>query len=683
MQRSHITKVVLVLALLIVAGVSLYPTLQMSELKQQENQLLVQIESNTGLTRYDIDEALTEGDLEARIRATSSGDTTSQALEAAAALIELNTKIEKVEKSAIKQGLDLQGGTYLVYEADLPQLLRNLAKNQDDRLEDIINATKSRVDQEGADFFVALQENFRARDVEMNRYFGRKGETNQDIVTELKDEAEDAINRTLEVLRNRIDQFGVSEPSITKQGSNRIVIELAGVTSIQRAKNVISSTAQLEFKLVQEPDLVWSVLDDIDRVMRVKQKGDALADTLAEETETDTAQFADGSQADEGEASIDDLFGEQATDDAEEDTSLLVDQNTFSDKPFTALLRQIPGAGYIAIPTQNMRAVRRIVNLPEVQSVIPSDAEFLFGNEPFVYGEDEFEKLYLTKKEPELLGEMLSDASVQISGGDQSLSAGAPYVSMELNNEGAKVFSKVTGMNLDRQLAIVLDGKVSSAPVIQSKITTGSAMIEGTFSMDEAQDLALILRAGALPAPLYSITENTVGPSLGADSIRMGTNSVLIGLMIVIVFMVIYYKAAGLVADLALLMNIVFVFAVMAGFHATLTLPGIAGIILTVGMSVDANVLIFERIREELKSGKTVRASIDAGYGRAFTTILDANVTTLITAIVLYSFGTGPIKGFALTLSIGILASMFTAIVVTRLVFDIVTSRIAIKKLSI
>jgi preprotein translocase subunit SecD len=683
MQRSHITKIVLVLALLIVAGVSLYPTFQMSGLKQQENELLAQIEANSGLTKFDIDEALTEGDLEARIRKASSGDSMSKALEAAVELINLNTDIEKVERRAIKQGLDLQGGTYLVYEADLPQLLRNLAKNRDDRLEDIINATKATVEEEGAGFYVTLEENFKARGIELNRYFGRKGETNQDIITELKDEAEDAINRTLEVLRNRIDQFGVSEPSIQKQGTNRIVIELAGVTSIQRAKNVISSTAQLEFKLVQEPDLVWSVLDDVDRVMRVKQKGDALVDTVAEEAEVDSAQFADGSQADETEASIEDLFGDQTTEEAEEDTSLLVDQNTFSDKPFTALLRQIPGAAYIAIPMQNLRAVQRIVNLPEVQAVIPSDAEFLFGNEPFVYGEDQFQKLYLTKKEPELLGEMLSDASVQISGGSQSLNAGAPYVSMELNNEGAKVFSKVTGMNLDRQLAIVLDGKVSSAPVIQTKITTGSAMIEGTFTMEEAQDLALILRAGALPAPLYSITENTVGPSLGADSIKMGTNSVLIGLLVVVIFMVIYYKAAGIVADFALLLNIVFVFAVMAGFHATLTLPGIAGIILTVGMSVDANVLIFERIREELKSGKTVRASIDAGYGRAFTTILDANVTTLITAIVLYSFGTGPIKGFALTLSIGILASMFTAIVVTRLIFDIVTSRTAIKKLSI
>lgn len=683
MQRSHITKLVIVFALLIVAGVSLYPTFQMSGLRQQENELFTRIETNTGLTKYGIDEALTEGDLEARIRKVSTGDAMSRALEAATELIDLNTDIEKVEKRAIKLGLDLQGGTYLVYEADMPQLLRNLAKNKDDRLEDIINATKTAVEEEGAGFFVTLEQNFKSRNIEMNRYFGRKGQTNQDIIAELRDEAEDAINRTLEVLRNRIDQFGVSEPSIQKQGSNRIVIELAGVTSIQRAKNVISSTAQLEFKLVQEPDIVWSVLDDVDRVMRVKQKGDALADTLAQEVAVDSATFADGQQAEETEASIEDLFGDQVEEEVEEDTSLLVDQNTFSDKPFTALLRQIPGSGYIAIPLQNVRAVQRIINLPEVQAVIPNDSEFLFGNEPFVYGEDQFEKLYLTKKEPELLGEMLSDASVQISGGTQSMNAGAPYVSMELNNEGAKVFSKVTGMNIDRQLAIVLDNKVSSAPVIQTKITTGSAMIEGTFTMEEAQDLALILRAGALPAPLYSITENTVGPSLGADSIKMGTNSALIGLLAVIVFMVIYYKAAGMVADFALFLNIIFLFAVMAAFHATLTLPGIAGIILTVGMSVDANVLIFERIREELKTGKTIRASIDAGYGRAFTTILDANVTTLITAVVLYSFGTGPIKGFALTLAIGILASMFTAIVVTRLVFDIVTSRLAIKKLSI
>lgn len=682
MQRSHITKLILVLALLVVAGVSLYPTFHLTRLSQRENELFAEIERLTGLTKLDIDESLTIGNLEARIRRNASGDSMANALQSAAELIELSSKIENVEKRAIKQGLDLQGGTYLVYEADLPQLLRNLAKNQDDQLESIISATQSAVEQEGVGFFAALEQNFKSRNVDMNRYFGRKGQTNQDIIRELRDEAEDAVNRTLEVLRNRIDQFGVSEPSITKQGANRIVIELAGVTSIQRAKNVISSTAQLEFKLVEESELTWSILDDIDRVMRVKQKGDALGDTTLPAA-PDSAQLTDGRQATEEEVSIDDLFGEKAEETAEEDTTLLVDQNTFSEKPFTALLRQISGSNYIAVPVQNVRAVQRIVNLPEVQVVIPSDVEILFGNEPVVYGEDRYERMYITKKEPELLGEMLSDASVQISGGGESLRAGAPYVSMELNNEGAKTFSKVTGMNIGRHLAIVLDGKVASAPVIETKISTGSAMIEGTFTMEEAQDLALILRAGALPAPLYSITENTVGPSLGQDSINKGRDSALIGLVLVIIFMIIYYKAAGVVADFALIMNIIFVFAVMAGFHATLTLPGIAGIILTVGMAVDANVLIFERIREELKSGKTIRASIDAGYSRAFKTILDANVTTLITAIVLYSFGTGPIKGFALTLSIGILASMFTAIVVTRLIFDIVTSRYAIKKLSI
>ena len=222
MQRSHITKIILVLALLVVAGVSLYPTFQLSGLNQKEAELAANIESLTGLTKLDIDDGLTIGDLETRIRETASGDSAESALQSAADLIELNTKIEKVEKRAIKQGLDLQGGTYLVYEADLPQLLRNVAKNQDTQLEDIITATKATVDQEGADFFTVLEQNFEARDIDMNRYFGRKGESNQDVISELKDEAADAINRTLEVLRNRIDQFGVSEPSITKQVRKRI-----------------------------------------------------------------------------------------------------------------------------------------------------------------------------------------------------------------------------------------------------------------------------------------------------------------------------------------------------------------------------------------------------------------------------------------------------------------------------
>ncbi len=261
--------------------------------------------------------------------------------------------------------------------------------------------------------------------------------------------------------------------------------------------------------------------------------------------------------------------------------------------------------------------------------------------------------------------------------------AGQAEVHLTLNSEGGKKFARITGANVGKFLAIVLDNKVASAPRIKEKIPSGTARIDGLDDIQEAKDLQIVLRAGALPARLESIEERTVGPSLGKDSIHKGQYSAMIGLALVIIFMVIYYKLSGAIADVALILNIIFVMAVLAAFHATLTLPGVAGIILTIGMAVDANVLIFERIREELRSGKTIRAAIDAGYGRAFITILDANITTLLTAIVLYQFGTGPIQGFAVTLMIGIIASMFTAIVVTRFIFDYITSKHELKQLSI
>ena len=681
MQRKHVTRLVFIVALIVIAVVSLYPTFQLGDLQEREQELFSDLRSMTGLSQIALTDALVTGELSRLVRKNVPADSQETALETADKLVELNQKIDNVSARAIRQGLDLQGGTYLVYETDLPELLQDLAKNPDERLEDIIRESREQVESEGVDFFVALEQNFENRNIAMNRYFGRKGETPDEIIRDLKKEAEDAIDRTLEVLRNRINQFGVSEPSITKQGDRRIEIQLAGIQNIQRAKRIIGQTALLEFKLVKEADMVWAILDDIDRVLRSQRAGQEILDNV--ETETDTS-FEEGEQAEESEISLQELFGEDDSVEEEEDTTVVVDEKTFSEKPFTSLLRRLSGqANYIAVPDKNLNAVSRIIQLPEVQDIIPNDTEFAFGRWPITFNEQEFHKLYLLNKEPELLGKMLTDASVQISGGDASLTAGNPQVQMELNNEGAKIFARVTGMNVGRQLAIVLDGKVASAPNIDEKIPTGSAVIRGSFSMDEAKDLALVLRAGALPAPVYAITENTVGPSLGRDSVQKGQMSAGIGLILVILFMIIYYRASGIVADFALLLNILFVFAVMAGFHATLTLPGIAGIILTVGMAVDANVLIFERIREELRGGKTVQAAIDSGYSRAFTTILDANVTTLITAIVLYSFGTGPIQGFALTLSIGIIASMFTAIVVTRLVFDLLLTRFKIQKLSI
>ncbi|RME00479.1 MAG: protein translocase subunit SecD, partial [Calditrichaeota bacterium] len=500
--------------------------------------------------------------------------------------------------------------------------------------------------------------------------------TDKQVIADLKKQAEDAVDRTLEVLRNRVDQFGVSEPTITKQGSRRIIIELAGITDVGRAKDLIGKTALLEFKLLKDPQVYTAVLQQIDEVMKkqVKKQGKAItADTSLTTTNGTTKEV--GLSSILGEATV----VEDST--AKEDTTVVVDQNVFQQNPFFSLLW--PMGNEVAVPEKNLRAVQRILSLPEVQAIIPNDAEFLFSAKPREQNGQKYYIMYLVKKEPELTGKYIADAGVTIAAGSQSLNQGQPIVTLKLNREGGRIFARVTGANVGKRLAIVLDHKVASAPNIKEKIPSGNATIEGNFTMQEAKELAIVLRAGALPAPVYPIEERTVGPSLGKDSVRRGQISIVLGIVLVVLFMIVYYRASGAVADLALVLNLILIMAALAAFHATLTLPGVAGIILTIGMAVDANVLIFERIREELRSGKTIRAAIDAGYGRAFWTIFDANVTTFLTALVLYQFGTGPIRGFAVTLSIGILASMFTAIVVTRVIFDYFTQRQKITKLSI
>ncbi len=366
----------------------------------------------------------------------------------------------------------------------------------------------------------------------------------------------DATNRVIETLRNRIDQFGVSEPLIQKQGRDRIVIQLPGVTDRDRALQIIKQTAHLELKLVEED----------------KKKIEA------------------------------------------------------------ALRGKVP-AGY--------------------------ELKYLNKEE----GEDK--EPLLLHKEASLTGDSLVDARAQ-----QGSMGFYPEVVFSLNTKGGRRFARLTKNNIGKRLAIVLDGNVKSAPVIKSEIPSGKGQIEGQFGWDEAMDLALVLRTGALPVPIQIEEERTVGPTLGRDSIERGIKAVLYGGILVIAFMAIYYLIAGLIADFALCSNIVIILGALAYFKATLTLPGIAGLILTIGMAVDANVLIFERMREEFRRGKPLRLAVVAGYNKAFSTIMDANLTTLITALILFKVGTGPIKGFAITLSIGILASMFTALVVTRLVFD-------------
>lgn len=381
-----------------------------------------------------------------------------------------------------------------------------------------------------------------------------------------------ATDQALETIRNRIDQFGVSEPDIRVQGDNRILVQLPGVKDTHRAKELIGKTALLEFKLVDESH-------DLDSALK---------------------QGAP------------------------------------------------PGSSILYQEIVDPKTGRKI------------------------------KKPFLIKKRTSLTGATLTDARVQIDS-----QYNEPYVSIKFDKKGARDFARITGKNIKKRLAIVLDNKVYSAPVIQDKIVGGEARITGNFSMEEARDLAIVLRAGALPAPVSIVEERTVGPSLGMDSIRQGLISMAIGGCLVVCFMIVYYKLAGCIADFALLLNIILIAGGLAAFQATLTLPGIAGIILTIGMAVDANVLIYERIREELRIGKTARAAVETGYSRATLTIMDANVTTLIAAVVLFQFGTGPVKGFAVTLSLGVVASMFTAIVMTRLVFDYITLKFNVKKLSI
>jgi preprotein translocase subunit SecD len=490
----------------------------------------------------------------------------------------------------INLGLDLQGGMHLVLEVDSRKAVESTVERISQEIREMLrkdlirNVAVERIDgtrisaqvrdPENIEKFKALlDDDFR----DLRQISEKRSDGNLTIILGLTDSDRNhveklAVAQALETIRNRIDQFGVSEPDIRRQGENRILIQLPGIKDTQRAKDLIGKTALLEFKLV-------------------------------------------------------------------DDTHSIED----------ALKGNIPPGDEILYKVEENPETRRSIKTP-----------------------------FLLKKRTLLTGAYLTDARVQI---DSQFNE--PYVSINFDRKGARIFERITADNVGKRLAIVLDQNVYSAPVIQEKIAGGQARITGRFTTDEARDLAIVLRAGALPAPVNILEERSVGPSLGADSIRKGLLSMLIGGLLVVAFMVVYYKMAGLIADVALVLNIMMIGAGLAGFQATLTLPGIAGIILTIGMAVDANVIIFERIREELTLGRTPRAAIDAGYNRATLTILDANVTTLIAAVVLFQFGTGPVKGFAVTLSLGVVASMFTALILSRLIFDYLMMYRQTKTLSI
>ncbi|MGB2770323.1 MAG: protein translocase subunit SecD [Candidatus Zixiibacteriota bacterium] len=478
-----------------------------------------------------------------------------------------------------------------------------------------------------------------------------------------ENERRDATERALEIIRNRVDQFGITEPLIHKQGGDRIVVELPGLHDVERASALIGQTAQLEFKLMETPENIVSLLKKIDAALAQAET------TLIEEEETETPEETVEEKEKESDV-VKDLFGEaeEEPDTTEDTTSFLEEEEDpyYEERPFTQYLESYEGRSGFMVLQGDKPMVELLLSRPEVQELIPKDDEFAFSTRAETFQNQKYWGLYLLKKRSELSGKYLVDARPTY---DQFRK---PEVQFTLTKKGGRIFARVTGANIDKPLAITLDGRVESAPIIRSKIRDrGVIEMGGVASIEDATDLSIVLRAGALPAPVKIIENRVIGPSLGQDSIRKGTTSVIIGFFVVLLFMVIYYRLSGLIADFAVLLNLFFLMAAMAALHATLTMPGIAGIILTVGMAVDANVLIFERIREEMRTGKTIRAAIDAGYKRALTAIIDANITTLITAAVLFNLGTGPIKGFAVVLSLGVLISLFTAVVITRVIFDI------------
>ena len=583
-------------------------------------------------------------------------------------------KLERIETKIIKQGLDLKGGMYIVLEADIPTLLTNLATLDDERLKVIIDKAEEESKNPDVDFFVALENNVKSDGLKLSRYYHEYGSSLDEILLSLKDEADDAINRVLEILQNRVDQFGVSEPTIQKQGKHRIVVELAGIQDSDRARSLLQSTALLEFYLVKNISVTNEMIAQLDNLL----KGDK------DLTKVELPKKLEEKKSDDEATSVSELFGESETtntstaDNNEDDSQLSLNA------PFSSLLTALPGD--IGLEDKNLYRFKKLLSLPEVATRLKnSNGQFLLSQNSQGMTDNSIEKiykLYYVEDKPELTGGIVDEARADL-GSLGSGSAGQAVVSLSMNSDGSRTWSRVTGANIGERIAIVLDKKVHMAPSIREKIPSGRTQIEGFANISEAKDLAIILRAGALPAPVNIIEERIVGPSLGADSIKQGTQAVTLGLILVLIFILIYYKFSGLIASFALIWNILIVLAVLASLQATLTLPGIAGLILTVGMSIDANVIIFERIREELRRGKTPKTAIDSGYSRAITTIVDANVTTLIASLVLYQFGTGPIKGFATVLFWGILISMFTAVFITRTIFNTYVSRKSITSLSI
>lgn len=544
------------------------------------------------------------------------------------------------QKQSLNLGLDLKGGLNIILELDdylfLKRLSKkNLSKQSKNEFNEILKDAQENANNNNTQLIKELEIYSKSNNIKLNKYFSNlsKSSDNYQVIQEINSQHDYAMQSILDVMRNRIedhDQYGLGEPSIQKLGDNRLVVELAGISDISKAKKYIQRTADFELSLVKNQNQ----LSDI--IIRIQG---------------------------------------------------YIDSNMDGSLPLDSLMIPDSGSEGYLVNSKNVQTIKDLLKLDAINDLIKSNSKIVWDNKPLAYyNQDnayvEYRKLYLVSSNPAISGGMIQTPKAVVADMGNN-NAGQWVVNLDMNKEGRKKWSKFTGANINRQVAIILDDLVFMAPFIRDKISSGSTQISGFESMEEAKDIASVLKAGELPAPISIVQTNYVGPSLGKDSINDGGKSMIIGLILVLIFMFLYYKGSGLIANLAVVCNILIVFAVLYTMNAVLTLPGIAGLLLTIGMSVDANVIIFERIREEINSKAPNYAAIKNGYNKAFVTILDANITTLLTAFILSFLGSGPIVGFATTLSVGILCSMFTAIFFTKTIFLTLFKINKIKNLSI
>lgn len=656
LKKGLLGKWLIIVLPLLAAGLLLFPTFRASQLEKQRLEL-VNAKNESALAAFDK---------------------------------EHGESLRKNKEQSLKLGLDLRGGIYVTLEADVIRLLEESAMRDavDEVFLETLEKTRQQVDAGGDDDVLPVfLKNFdaiaRPKGRKLFSYFdtGSNRDLSEDaIIKRLERNINEAIDQAIEVVRQRIDKYGVAETTIQKQGTRRIVIELPGVSNEAEVRSLLQTTARLEFKLVRNNAQIVRTFYAIDQLL--KNKGvvanASTTATASASTATATAAGADSTKKDPYAGLTDDQKREKFKKDYPFTSMFVTYFNPPGEgqQPVPVIYEknEFPEGDYsFQIPDESVQKFEGIMARPDVRRIVGTEYQAIISAKPEPFFERQGVKLfyiYGVLAKPELTGDVIADAQATFDPTNNS-----PMVMMDMNADGSANWARITGANIKKRIAIVLDDRVYSAPTVQNKITGGRSQITGSSTIDEARLLEIVLKAGALKAPVKIVEERVIGPSLGEDSIRKGIISGAIAALLVVLFMILYYTTAGVLADIAVLVNVTLIIAILAAFAGTLTLPGIAGLILTLGMAVDTNILVFERIREELHHGRSLRAAVDEGFKRAFNAILDSNITTMITGAILYYLGTGPIRGFAVTLMIGIVITLFTGITLSKVFFELILSR--------